>query len=175
VVLGVRIEETEGFAPSCLIDYLIYARQRKQILGTCLVKARIFNTHPPFLILLIYKYRVIKPLGVEYFSDKPCTKELHDPLVNRLALLIVEAEKTLFHRFRSRLDVQLVLGSFSWDPLYIGGFPRENVKVRFEEVNERAFLFRIERHPDTKRTTIVRDDHILDVLGGLERAGRSLG
>jgi hypothetical protein len=67
----VRIEETEGFAPSCRIDYMIYARQRKQILGTCLVKARVINTHPPFLILLLYKYRVSKQLRVECFSDEP--------------------------------------------------------------------------------------------------------
>jgi hypothetical protein len=70
MVPGVRIEKTEGFGPSCRIDYLIYARQRKRILGTCLVKARVVNTHPPFLILL-YKYRVSKPLRVEYFSDEP--------------------------------------------------------------------------------------------------------
>jgi hypothetical protein len=42
---------------------------------------------------------------VEDFSDEPYTKELHDLLANRLALLIVEAVKALFHRFRSRLDV----------------------------------------------------------------------
>jgi hypothetical protein len=99
VVPGVRIKKTEGFTPSYRIDYLIYARQRKRILGTCLVKARIVNAHPPFLILLFYKYRVSKPLGVEYFSDEPCTKELHNLLANRLALLVVEAAKALFHRF----------------------------------------------------------------------------
>jgi hypothetical protein len=83
--------------------------------------------------------------------------------------------KTLFHRFRSWLDVQLVLGNLSRDPLHIRGFPREHIEVRFEEVDERAFLFRIERHPDTERMTIVRDDHVLDVLGRLERASHSLG
>jgi hypothetical protein len=97
----VCIEKIEGFAPSCQIDYLIYAKQRKQIFRTRLVKARIFNTHIPFLILLLYKYRVSKTLGVEYFSDGPCTKELYDLLANLLALLIaeaVEAAKTLFHQ-----------------------------------------------------------------------------
>jgi hypothetical protein len=116
VVPGVRIEKTEGFAPSCRINYLIYARQRKQILRTCLVKAWVVNRHPTFLILLLYKYRVSKPLRVEYLSYEPCTKELHDLLANRLSLLIVEAAKTLFHWFRSWLDVQLVLGNLSRDP-----------------------------------------------------------
>jgi hypothetical protein len=34
----------------------------------------------------------------------------------------------LFHRFQSRLDVQLVLGNLSWDPLHVGGFPREHIE-----------------------------------------------
>jgi hypothetical protein len=68
-----------------------------------------------------------------------------------------------------------VLGNLSRVPLHVGGFPCKHIEVRFEEVDERAFLFRIERRPDTERTAVVRDDHILDVLGGLERAGRSLG
>jgi hypothetical protein len=68
-----------------------------------------------------------------------------------------------------------VLGNLSRDPLHVGGFPCEHIKVRFEEVDECTFLFRIEHRPDTERTTVVRDDCILDVLGRLERAGRSLG
>jgi hypothetical protein len=68
-----------------------------------------------------------------------------------------------------------VLSNLSRDPLHVGGFPCKHIEVRFEEVDKHAFLFRIERHPDMERTAVVRDDRILDVLGGLERAGRSLG
>jgi hypothetical protein len=68
-----------------------------------------------------------------------------------------------------------VPSNLSWDPLHVEGFPCKYIEVRFEEIDERAFLFRIERRPDTEHTTIVRDSRILDVLGGLERAGRSLG
>jgi hypothetical protein len=68
-----------------------------------------------------------------------------------------------------------MLGNLSRDPLHVGGFPCKHVEVRFEEVDERAFLFRIEHCPDTERTAVVGDDRILDVLGGLERAGHTLG
>jgi hypothetical protein len=68
-----------------------------------------------------------------------------------------------------------VLDNLSWDPLHVGGFPCIHIEVRFEEVDERAFLFRIECRPDTKLTAVLRDDRILDILGGLERAGNSLG
>jgi hypothetical protein len=64
-----------------------------------------------------------------------------------------------------------VLGILSRDPLHVGGFPCEHVEVLFEEVDERSFLFRIERHPDTERAAVVADDRILDVLGGFGRAG----
>jgi hypothetical protein len=49
----------------------------------------------------------------------------------------------MFHRLRSRLDVEFVIGNLSWDPLHVGGFPCEHIEVRFEEVDECAFLFRI--------------------------------
>jgi hypothetical protein len=68
-----------------------------------------------------------------------------------------------------------VLGNLSPDPLHVGGFPCKHIEVHFEEVDKRAFLFRIECRPDTERTAVVGDDRILDVIGGLERAGCSLG
>jgi hypothetical protein len=68
-----------------------------------------------------------------------------------------------------------VLGNLSWDPLHVGGFPCKHIEVRFEEVDKHAFLYRIERRPDTERTAVVGDDRILDVLSMLERAGRMLG
>jgi hypothetical protein len=68
-----------------------------------------------------------------------------------------------------------VLGNLSRDPLHVGGLPCKHIEVRFEEVDECAFLFRVERRPDTECTAIVGDDRILDILGRLERAGRSLG
>jgi hypothetical protein len=112
---------------------------------------------------------------VEDFTDEPCTKELQDLFANRLALIVVEAAKAQFHRLRSRLDVQFVLGNLSRDPLHVGGFPRKHVEVLFEKVDKRTFLFRIERRPDTERMAVIGDDCILVVLGGLERAGRRLG
>jgi hypothetical protein len=68
-----------------------------------------------------------------------------------------------------------VLDNLSRDPLHVGGFPCKHIEVRFEEVDEHTFLFRIKRRPDTERTAVIGDDRILNVLGGLERAGRSLG
>jgi hypothetical protein len=68
-----------------------------------------------------------------------------------------------------------MLSNLSRDPLHVGGFPRKHVKVRFEEVDERAYLFRIERRPNTELAAVVGDDRVLDILGGLERAGRTLG
>jgi hypothetical protein len=45
-------------------------RQRKRILGTCLVKASIVNTHSLFPFLLFYKDGIGKLVGVVYFLDE---------------------------------------------------------------------------------------------------------
>jgi hypothetical protein len=53
------------------------------------------------------------------------------------------------------------------------GDPCKHVEVLFEEVDERAFLFRIERRPNTERPAIVGDDRILTSLpGSKEQAAR---
>jgi hypothetical protein len=44
-----------------------------------------------------------------------------------------------------------------------------------EEVDNLTFLSRIERHPDTERAAIIGDGHLLAILGGIERAVRTLG
>jgi hypothetical protein len=93
-------------------------------------------------------------------------KKLLDFLADRLALVVVEAAEVLLHWFRSRFDVQFVIGNLSRDSLHVGGFPCEHVEVCFEEVDERAFLFRTERCPDMKRATIIGDSRILDALAG---------
>jgi hypothetical protein len=72
-------------------------------------------------------------------------------------------------------DLGLMFDFCSATSLGILGFPGKHIKVRFEEVDERAFLFRIERRPDTEHTTAYGDDRILDILDGLKRARRSLG
>jgi hypothetical protein len=68
-----------------------------------------------------------------------------------------------------------VLNNLSQDPLHVGGFPCKDIVVRFEEVDERVFLFRIEHRLDIEHTIVVRDSCILDVIGEHEGASRSLG
>ena len=47
------------------------------------------------------------------------------------------------------MDLQSMLGDLPQDARHIRGFPRKDVLVGVEEVDERAFLFRGERGPDT--------------------------
>jgi hypothetical protein len=50
--------ENRGFHTLLLNRLPDLCKQKKRILGTRLVKARIVNTYPPFLILLLSKYRL---------------------------------------------------------------------------------------------------------------------
>ena len=110
-----------------------------------------------------------------YFSNEPCTKELLDFFADGLAFLAAETTKSLLDRFRPGPDVEFVLGDLPRNPRHVRGFPSERIEVHSEEVDERAFLFRIERRPDTERAAVVGDGHLLGILGRLERAGRALG
>ena len=69
-------------------------------------------------------------------------------------LLLVEAAQALPYWLRARADVQGVLGDLPQDAWHIRGFPRKNVFVVAEEVDERAFLFVGERGTDAYRFTL---------------------
>jgi hypothetical protein len=66
-----------------------------------------------------------------------------------------------------------VLSNLTRDPLHVVGFPCKHIEVRFDEVNERAFLFRIERCPDTESMAIVKDNaSLMSLVGSKEQAAR---
>jgi hypothetical protein len=46
------------------------------------------------------------------------------------------------------IDLQFVLGQFSWDSLHIRKLPCEHVSVILQEPDERAFLFVIQARAD---------------------------
>ena len=61
------------------------------------------------------------------------------------ALFLVEAAQALIHWLGAWVDFQGVLGDLPRDAWHIRGFPRKDVFVIVEEVDERAFLFGGER------------------------------
>ena len=79
-----------------------------------------------------------------HFLDESGHQKLCDLFVDGPALLLVKATQTLLHR----LDLQGVLGDFPRYAWHVRGFPREDIFVRAEEVDERVFLFRGEGGAD---------------------------
>jgi hypothetical protein len=64
-----------------------------------------------------------------------------------------------------------MLGNFPWYGRHIRGFPRKNVLVRTEEVDEHAFLFWGEGSANAYRLAIRAagvDEDLLGVLGQLK-------
>ena len=53
---------------------------------------------------------------------------------------LVEVMQALFDWPRTRLDLQGMLGDFPWNSWHVQGFPRKDVSIGVEEVDERAFL-----------------------------------
>ena len=60
-----------------------------------------------------------------------------------------------------------MLGDLPWDAWHIQGFPRKDVFVVTEEVDERAFLFRGERGTNAYRFTLGATGVYEDLLGAL--------
>ena len=62
-------------------------------------------------------------------------------LDDRLPFGVVEAAKSLLDRLRAGLDAQGMLGDLPRNAGHVRGLPREYIKIRVEEVDERIFLF----------------------------------
>ena len=60
-----------------------------------------------------------------------------------------------------------MLGDLPWDAWHIRGFPRKDVFVIVEEVDERAFLFRGERSTNAYPLSLGASGVYEDVLGAL--------
>ena len=93
-------------------------------------------------------------------------------------VLVVEATQALLHRLGFCPDLQGVLGDFSRNAWHVRWFPRKDISVGAEEVDERVFLFGEKCGAGVHRfalgATGVYEDH-LDALRGLKGSGRPLG
>jgi hypothetical protein len=90
MVLGVGVEEAEGFAPCGRSHNLIYAWHRERILWACFVDTGVVDTHPQFATLLFHQHGVGQPLGVVYLPDEAHRKEFLDFLPYGFALVTIE-------------------------------------------------------------------------------------
>ena len=84
-----------------------------------------------------------------YFLNESCGQQFGYLLADGPAFLLVEAAQALFYRLGAREDLESMLGDLPRDARHIRGFPRKDVFVGAEEVDERAFLLGGERGPDT--------------------------
>ena len=76
------------------------------------------------------------------------------------------------------MDLQVILGDFPRNARHIQGFPRKDVFIVTEEVDERAFLFRGKRGTNAYRFTLRAAGIYADffrALDRLERPGQFLG
>ena len=70
VIALVGIQKGDDLATRSGVDYLVYARQRKVILWTCLVESSIINAHSPFSGLFPDKDGIGEPVGVKNLPDE---------------------------------------------------------------------------------------------------------
>jgi len=79
----------------------------------------------------------------------------------------------LLHWFGTRVDIEVVLGEFSWYSGHVRGLPCEDIHVFTQELDERAFLFRVQAGTDGNLLGGVSflQVHLLSLLSSFERRG----
>ena len=72
--------------------------QGVRILGTCLVKARIVNTHYPFVVLFGHQDRICEPVWMQNLPDEACLEELSYLFFYSPASFVVKPSQALLDR-----------------------------------------------------------------------------
>ena len=87
---------------------------------------------------------------MEYFNDKSSRQESGYFFSNSLASFFIEAAEKLLDRFKLGIDVKSVLSEFPRYTWHVRRFPCKDIPVLTDELDERAFLFRIQVSADAK-------------------------
>ena len=77
------------------------------------------------------------------FYDEPGRQELGHLFSNGLAPFFIELSEKLSDRFKLWINIESVLSEFPRDTRHVRRFPCKDVPVLTDELDERAFLFRI--------------------------------
>ena len=101
------------------------------------------NAHSERFVLLRNHDNISEPLGVVYLSDKSCRQQSSHFLTNCFSLLYGGLSKMFLERFYFRVDSQTVLSQSPRYTWHVRRFPCKDVPVLTDELDERAFLFRI--------------------------------
>ena len=84
------------------------------------------------------------------FNDEPSRQEPGHFLTNGLTPLFIESPKKLLDRLKFWINIESVLSEFSQYTSHVRRFPCKDVWVPTDELNECAFLFRIQVSTDTE-------------------------
>ena len=114
------------------------------------IKVCLIHAHAPGAVLLKYKHRVSQPLWVKNLNNEPGRQKPGHFFTNSLPPLFVKPSKELSDRLKFRINIESMLSEFSRYTWHVRRFPREDVPILTDELDERAFLFRIQIGADAK-------------------------
>ena len=107
-----------------------------------------------------------------YFPDESDGQQFYYLFSDGPALFLIEATQALLHWLGAWEDLEGMLGDLPRDAQHIRGFPRKDVFVVTEEVDEHAFLFGGERGTNAYLFTLGGAGVYEDLLGALCRFER---
>ena len=87
---------------------------------------------------------------MEYFNDKSSHQKRGHFFTNGLASFFIEPAEKLLDRFILGINIESVLSELSRYTWHVRRLPREDVPILMDELDEHAFLFRIQVSADAK-------------------------
>ena len=83
-------------------------------------------------------------------NNKPSRQKPGYLFSNRFLPLLIKQAKKLPNRFKFRINIKSVLSKFPRYTRYVRRFPCKDVPIPTDELDERAFLFRIQISTDAE-------------------------
>jgi hypothetical protein len=111
------------------------------VVWAVLVEISVVDTHPPFIVLFLYKNGIRYPLWMDYFFNESSREKFSNLPLNGLTLIVGKPSQALLFRRSLRVYIQSMLDQLSGHPWHIRWFPREYVSVSLKKADEREFLF----------------------------------
>jgi hypothetical protein len=92
------------------------------VLWVVLVEISVVDTHSPFIVLFLYKNRILYPLWMDYFFNESSCEKLSDLPFNGLTLIVGKPSQALLFRRSLRVYIQSMLDQLPGTPGISAGF-----------------------------------------------------
>ena len=129
VVAGKCIHKTEKFVARGGVHDEVDPWQREAVLRACFVYVSEVDTESPLAICFFNEHNISQPLRIFHLSDRSCSEELADLLIDGFLPFYCEAPALLLDRFEGWAGVQPMSDYCRFDSSHVCLLPCKNIFI----------------------------------------------